>query len=207
MNTKFGFDPRTLNYYQETKRGKRRVSRESVLRDVESFTLGVQQKQRELSNQLANGAITSQQWYDESARLMKLSYRAAMDAARGSSAEPTEEEKNRWLEVALILLLLLNFTADALEEDELPITRLPSIMVARGAAVRSIFKNWSLGLVKSAGFTEARRVLGIAEHCNDSADRKGCIELAAQGWIPIDRFVPFGGATCRDHCKCSFEFR
>lgn len=207
MSAKFGFNPRTLDYYRKTKRGRRKISRESVLRDVESFTLGIQNKQRELSNQLTNGQITSQQWYDESARLMKLSYRAAMDAARGSGEEPTEEEKNHWLEVALILLLLLNSTARALEEDEMSITKLRGIMVARGAAVRSIFKNWSLGLVKEAGFTEARRILGIAEHCQDSADREGCIELAAQGWVPIDRFVPFGGATCRDHCKCSFEFR
>lgn len=207
MKKQYGFDPQSLDYYQVTERGRRKIAPASILRDVEAFTLGIQQQLREIANRLVNGQITAQEWYDESARMMKLSYRAAVDAARGSGEEPTEEEKNHWLEIILLLLLLLNSTAEALGDGELPISRLPGIMVARGAAARSLFKNWSLGNAKRAGFTEARRVLGIAEHCQDSADRKGCIELAAQGWVSIDRFVPFGGATCRDHCKCSFELR
>lgn len=207
MKKQYAFDPETLNYFQVTESGRRIIPPASILLDVESFALGIQVEQRELANRLTNGQITAQQWYDESARLMKLSYRAAADAARGSGEEPKEEERSRWLEIVLLLLLLLNSTAEALEEDELPISKLPGIMVARGAAVRSIFKNWRLGLAKRAGFREARRILGVAEHCQDSADRKGCIELAAQGWVSIDRFVPFGGATCRDHCKCSFQFR
>jgi len=60
-----------------------------------------------------------------------------------------------------------------------------------------------------AGFTEERRVLGPVrtEHCEDTANRPGCVELAAKGWQPIGTLPPIGEASCWSNCKCSFEYR
>jgi hypothetical protein len=55
--------------------------------------------------------------------------------------------------------------------------------------------------------TEARRRLRPAEHCHNSIDTPGCIELALKDWIPIDEMVPIGQATCTIWCKCFIEYR
>lgn len=53
-----------------------------------------------------------------------------------------------------------------------------------------------------AGATECRRILGVAEHCQD------CIDYAAIGWIGIDRLIlPGDRCACRSNCKCRVEFR
>jgi len=56
------------------------------------------------------------------------------------------------------------------------------------------------------GMNEERRVLGLADHCQTSSV-PGCVELANRGWQPIHSLPPIGGATCRQNCRCGFEFR
>lgn len=52
------------------------------------------------------------------------------------------------------------------------------------------------------GYTEARRVLGLAEHCLE------CAIMASQGWKPIREIAPIGErCSCRSNCKCSIEYR
>lgn len=59
-----------------------------------------------------------------------------------------------------------------------------------------------------AGKTEARRILGFADHCTTSkAGTPGCVELARKGWVDINTVVPIGKATCRSRCHCSITFR
>lgn len=59
------------------------------------------------------------------------------------------------------------------------------------------------------GKTQARRILGYADHCRDSAKHgtHGCVELAAKGWVDINTVVPIGQATCRSMCHCSIAFQ
>lgn len=49
---------------------------------------------------------------------------------------------------------------------------------------------------------EARRRLGVAEHCVD------CVNFARMGWLPIE-FVPLPGeaSVCGVRCKCHIEYR
>jgi len=52
------------------------------------------------------------------------------------------------------------------------------------------------------GYTEARRVLGLAEHCLE------CVIMAGQGWKPIQEITPIGErCSCRSNCKCSIKYR
>lgn len=49
---------------------------------------------------------------------------------------------------------------------------------------------------------EARRHLGMAEHCRD------CVHYAAQGWQPMEMVpLPGVGAVCGPRCRCSIEYR
>lgn len=223
----YGFDPNTLEYFQQVGGRRREIQAGAIKQDVNRFARGVEKEMREITQRFINGQITSQQWYDESARMMKLSYRAAVDVARGSHDEMDDSDTEEWLALAILLLLLLNRTAEALEAGARPSEklltipgalgprggvlrpggRLLSIAGLKGAAIMSIYENRRLAEALRAGYTETRRVLGVAEHCDRSKDRPGCVELAARGWIPIWQMIPIGGATCRSNCKCHLEFR
>lgn len=55
---------------------------------------------------------------------------------------------------------------------------------------------------KQQGFTQERRVLGLAEHCPD------CVGYASRGWVPIGTLPsPGDGSVCRANCKCVKEYR
>lgn len=51
------------------------------------------------------------------------------------------------------------------------------------------------------GLTMARRILGVADHCEQ------CIALAAKGWTPFHKLVPIGEARCHVRCHCHLLFR
>lgn len=54
---------------------------------------------------------------------------------------------------------------------------------------------------KAAGDTEERRVLGVADHCDD------CVAEAAKGWQPIGTLRAIGDSKCKTHCHCKKEYR
>ena len=55
---------------------------------------------------------------------------------------------------------------------------------------------------KSQGVTQARRVLGAAEHCPQ------CPEYAKKGWVALDELIfPSQACECRSRCRCSLEYR
>lgn len=57
-------------------------------------------------------------------------------------------------------------------------------------------------LAASGGYTQERRILGNAEHCDD------CIGYAAQGWVRIGTLPePGERSRCMNNCKCSKEYR
>lgn len=204
----FGYRPDTMTYISRVGQQTRALRQSSVKLDVNRFAHGVQTELRGLTNQLIKGRLPAQRWYDESARLLKLSYRATADIARGTPNEMDQEERQRWLELALLLLLLLNRAAQDINAGAFPLDgRLTSYIGALGAANNGLYENWRLSEAARLGYREARRVLTPADHCQSSGGRQGCIELAALGWVPIGQVVKIGGATCRDHCRCLMEFR
>lgn len=52
------------------------------------------------------------------------------------------------------------------------------------------------------GYDMARRVLEV----KDEGNCDGCIEAAAEGWLPIDEVLPIGDAECMTRCRCSIEY-
>lgn len=208
MAKQYGYLPDSLTYVSKAGQRTKAVSSSSIKLDVNRFARGVQADLRRLTNQLLHGQLSAQRWYDESARVLKLSYRATADVARGTQDDMTHEERQRWLELALALLLLLNRAAQAINTGAFPLDgSLTAYIGSLGAANNGLYENWRLEEANRLGYREARRVLTPADHCRDSKGRKGCIELAALGWVPIEQAVKIGGATCRDHCRCRMEFR
>ena len=120
----------------------------------------------------------------------------------------TDEEKKRWLTVALLLLLLLNRAAEDINAGAFPMDgRLTAYIGALGAANNGLYENWRLSMAINLGYTEGMRVLTVADHCHTRLDRPGCVELGALGWVPIEKVVWLGAAVCRHHCRCELHFR
>lgn len=207
MPKQYGYNPETMTYFQRIGDHETAVPASSIKRDVNRFAQGVQSRLRDLTNQMLTNQIGAQQWYDESARLLKLSYRATADVSRGGG-EMTEEDRKRWLALALTLLLLLNRAAEDINRRIFPMDgRLSAYIGSLGAANNGLYENWRLTMAKNLGYTEGMRKLTPADHCHNSSDRPGCVELAALGWVPIEKVVWLGAATCRRHCKCEMHFR
>lgn len=60
----------------------------------------------------------------------------------------------------------------------------------------------ALGKAFPARNLQERRVLGVAEHCDD------CVNFAARGWVPMGTLPPpTQSSVCGTHCRCSMEFR
>lgn len=71
-------------------------------------------------------------------------------------------------------------------------------------SARRLYSETRHRIMRARGFTEKRRVLGVAEHCPD------CEEMARRGWVPIDdpSVTPIGvGTRCMSNCKCDLEYR
>jgi len=164
---------------------------------------------KELTRQLVNGEINQEIWYKEMRQMMKDQYRAAWLASIGGRENYTRSEiskfgwavrpQYRWLD---------NFLAE-LQSGKQPLNAfaiMRSGMYAR--AGNAIYQNNRLRIAIEAGMKEARRILGVTEHhCHDTLTKPGCIELAAEGWIPIMQAVPIGDASCYSMCLCRWEFR
>ena len=196
-------------YYRQRPDGQNvPIPDRSVKMDVERFVAQLRLQQRELTQKLINGTITPQEWYDQTTRLTKLSYRAVTDIARGTGNEMTPEEKSHWLEIMLLLLLLFNSFVDKIEAGIIPLDG--NLLTAAGTlanGLNSMYQNWHLWDAKLIGRQEARRMLSPADHCHTSDTRPGCVELSELGWVDIDAVVPIGDAVCYDNCHCLLEFR
>lgn len=195
---------RTSLQYRDMSRGGRYIPDNQISMDVLRFSHGMRDEQRRLAQRAINQSITHQEWYDESLRLMKLSYHAAVDVANGDQQDNNNE--------LLLLLLLLFFNrhnnmARQISEGEI---LLDASILGRvglyGLNARSVYQNYRLENAKLSGYTECKRIPGPVEHCNNDI-RPGCNELIALGWMPISKMVPIGQTTCLAHCQCSLKFR
>jgi hypothetical protein len=203
----YTYDQATMEYYEITGGRKRKIPYTSIKMDVNAFANEIQMQQRTLMANMLNGVISPQEWYDQSARLMKLSYYAIITIARGGEGDMDEQESYWWLLLLLALFFLLNGTAEGIADGTIKISgRLAVNHGLRGGAVRTLFEDWRVLHAQREGYTEARRFLTPAEHCEET-DRPGCLEEAAKGWMPIEKFVPLGATTCRDNCRCYARFR
>lgn len=68
--------------------------------------------------------------------------------------------------------------------------------------IRTSFWNARTETARSNGYTQERRVLNPADHCDD------CLAYAAMGWQLIGTLPSPGiGSQCMGNCKCDMEYR
>ncbi len=206
---KYFFDNETKQYYRQVFGGRKQpVSTHSIKLDITRFSKNICKLQREWAEAMINDRIDLQEWYDGTIRLMKYSYRAGIDIARGSSSEMSTVDEREFLRLMDEEIGKFNVYAKQIGNGDVPLDgRILNGVCSLGSRINRLFENWRLWDAKRSGFTEARRRLNEAEHCQDSESRDGCVKLARMGWRPIELITPIGEATCWDGCRCEMEFR
>ena len=206
---RYTFDNVTKRYFRQVVgRRKQVVPLHYIKLDITRFASNICQTQRELAQLLISGRADVQDWYDSATRMMKYSYRAVVDAARGSALAMSVEEEREFLRITGEEISKFNMYAKQLAAGDIPVDgRILNAACSLGRRINRIFEDWKLWDAKRSGFVQARRKLTVAEHCRDSESRYGCVELARRGWQSINTITPIGGATCWDGCLCEMEYR
>jgi len=190
-------------------RSNRRVPQKYVRLGVLRVSKASEQQMRELTTRLVNGEIGRQEWYDAMRTMMKNEYRADFLAAIGGIENYDRSQISRFgWRMRPHYRWLNNFMEEILSGKQALNGRAVIRAGMYGRAGNSIYQNELLEVATRSGMREGIRDLGETEnHCNDTINRPGCVELSELGWVPITQLVPLGDASCYSNCLCSYRFR
>ena len=183
------------------------IAHEVVMQALESAITASQANMISLGTQLQQGTITLAEWQTAMMQQIKTLHTMSAAVARGGWAQMSASD---WGFVGSEIKKQYDFLKGFAEEIQAGfplrgrfLERIKLYSRAGRTTASQLFRR----LNEDGGRTEERRVLGIADHCSDSAGRPGCLEQAAEGWQPIGTLAPIGGATCWQNCRCHFEYR
>jgi hypothetical protein len=203
----FTYDIRTGKYRRATT-GKA-VSEREIRSAIFKVSREAKNRMRQETEQMMAGAILFVIWYQRLRSVMKALYRAVWVVTLGGMLFEDDSARAAFYLWVILLFDRMDQLKDAIEKGTIPFDG--RIRTAVGNIARSAngaFQNARLEAGRRKGHDEARRILGENEnHCHDSDDRPGCIELESLGWVRIDKVVPIGGGTCRDNCMCQIATR
>lgn len=158
---------------------------------------------KELAEQLKSGTITLAEWETQMRQYLRSEYTTAMILSKGGRNNITQAD---WgylgSELKKQYQYLGNFAKDIMTKPEAWLNgRLDNRMNLYRESAYSALENFDRREHVLNGYTEERRVLGEADHC------EGCLAQASMGWQPIGTLDPIGAEECATNCKCEFEYR
>lgn len=159
---------------------------------------------RTVTSSLANGTEKLKGWFRTMRQGVTAHVFAGSLAVFGPDPRPVDLRET---EAAVVKQLeyLWGFR-DAIREGRQLLTGAEARAELYARAVWGEAQNLARKKAHRDGFTQERRVLGVADHCQNSGV-PGCLEQAALRWQPIGVLVPISATTCRSRCHCHFEFR
>lgn len=157
----------------------------------------------DLAQKLINGEISLAQWQIEMKAFIRVLHREAALVAVGGADNMTPV---LWGYLGYLVKLqyqyLDGFAADILKNPQAWMNG--KLLVRMGLykqAEWGTFEQMVRFMKKMEGWTEERRMLGVADHCT------GCLEQAGLGWQPINILAPIGSQQCSTNCHCIFVYR
>lgn len=177
------------------------IARARVLREMEQVRIGVGDEIRELTESFRNGVITQIEWKLGMRALIRSSAVLHAAIASGGVKQMSASDLGRVGAFVKRQYEFLNRFERQIESGEQPLDgRAVQRAMQYARAAYSLFGDMERVKHLSAGYTQAMRVLGVAEHCRD------CVDWAGR-WLPIEVVPPIGAAQCRVNCKCHIEYR
>jgi hypothetical protein len=184
------------------------VNRSSIRRAVDAVSKVAVQGMRRTGQDLIDGRISIPHMQNTARKQLTAAQVLATGIARGGKGQLTSAATGAVADLARRDYDALARLAADLESGKIPAGgRMMQRLALIGKTARNTFYNAERIGKAEAGFEQAKRVLAFGESCEDSADRDGCTELAALGWVDIEDLVPIGDATCLSNCRCEVIYR
>lgn len=155
-----------------------------------------------LTEQLIGGQISLAEWEAGMMEQIKISHVAASASANGGWAQMSQAD---WGATGQLIRRQYDFLRNFASEIASGQQPLDGRALVRadmyGQAARSTFEQMRRRYERiSNGMEYERRVLGVADHCDD------CLDAAELGWQPIGTLPAIGDSVCKTNCHCSFEY-
>ncbi len=162
-----------------------------------------------LADQLKSGFISLPEWQSGMRDFVKDEYNTAMILERGGIENVTQSD---WgysgSQIKKQYAALDNFAADIAQDPDKWLTgRLDNRARLYDQSGYSALEDFKRRDMINAGWTQERRRLGVADHCDGEGAVLGCIQIAGMGWREIGTLPKIGESLCRTNCRCSFEYR
>lgn len=197
----YRYDRRVARYRSET--SGRFVAWRDVASALNEYLRVGTDRMSSISERLINRNITLADWIMEMQQEIKRSHLVAAALGKGGWDRLTAADFGR---VGASIRDQYRFLRQFAEQIQTGQQKLNGRLIRRSQlyvqSARAFHTEFEREQVSNAGYTEERRVLGQAEHCED------CIEYASRGWVPIGTLPEIGIASkCRQNCHCHFEYR
>lgn len=178
------------------------VSESTVLDTVEGFATYAQRNMSNITQQYLDGKIDIKAWQQGMRQEIKDAHLVGAMAGRGGRDAMTQAD---WGRQGARLRQQYGYL-DGLAWERVGGEVSDAQMMARARMyankARTSYYDGQTAANEAAEFTEERRVLNPAEHCDD------CIGWANIGWAAIGKLPEPGEASvCRANCKCNKEYR
>lgn len=198
-NPTFKWEPQTRRY--RNKQTGRFISKEAVYTLTASRIELAKSDLGTLGQLLLDERINLKSWQQQTAETLKILHTQQYLLGVGGQKSI---QKSDYLEIGRELknqyAYLRNFAIDLTQGKMTPAQFKARLEMYADAAKVSYFKGEKSAAVR-AGFTHAKRILGIVEHCED------CPQIAALGIVKIEDVIyPTQHCSCRIRCKCRLEF-
>lgn len=198
--SQYAYDPKSLRYRDNTS-GKF-VSSKQVRASVDQLADAESQTLRAFAQQMLDGDINFAEWQIRSLDTIKrLNVAMALAANGGIDATSASDLGYIGSLVKKQYEYFRGLVADIRKGTQALGGTLLARMGLYGQAGRATYHDVLQRNAKDAGLTEAKRLLGVADHCT------GCVSEAAKGWVPIDESAPIGSMECLTNCRCDQQFR
>ncbi|ALF52255.1 hypothetical protein ACX27_04325 [Nostoc piscinale CENA21] len=198
-NPNFKWEPQTRRY--RNKLTGRFISKEAVYTLTSSRIELAKTDLNTLGQLLLDGKINLKSWQQQTAETLKILHTQQYLLGVGGQKAI---QKNDYLEIGRELKnqygYLRNFAIDLTQGTMTEAQFKSRVSMYADAAKVSYFQGEKVAATR-AGFSHARRILGVAEHCSD------CPAISSLGVVPISELIlPTQRCSCRIRCKCRIEY-
>jgi hypothetical protein len=200
--TGYGYNEATHQYYSLT--SGRFVSRETLAEGLQSMMDTSAVNMNALTQSLIDNQITLANWQTGMMTEIKNTNVASAALANGGWANMTQSD---WGATGQLIREQYDYLRGYAKDIANGTQALDGRALVRSDlyadAANSTFWEMDKRSHLLDGYDIARRVLEV----KDDGNCDGCIEAAAEGWLPIDEVLPIGDAECMTRCRCSIEYR